>query len=201
MDGQNKSRPIQRFLHILYNSFQNTIYELLYSYWGWDLIFHRGFEAWVAECLREVISDYKPKTTDMGFWALLFSLSTKVFRHLPKASNSCIMDGLHKSRPIQRYILYNSTTYELLLYAEFRGLSWSTLYLCNRCLLPLTLWVWIPLRRGVLDTTLCDKVCQCFATGLWFSRGTPVSSTNKIDCHDITEIFLKVALNTITPCQ
>ena len=28
--------------------------------------------------------------------------------------------------------------------------------------------------------------------------GTPVSSTNKIDCHDITEILLKVALNTIT---
>jgi hypothetical protein len=28
--------------------------------------------------------------------------------------------------------------------------------------------------------------------------GTPVSSTNKTDCHDITEILLKVALNTIT---
>jgi hypothetical protein len=27
--------------------------------------------------------------------------------------------------------------------------------------------------------------------------GSPVSSTNKIDCHDITEILLKVALNTI----
>ena len=27
---------------------------------------------------------------------------------------------------------------------------------------------------------------------------TPVSSTNKSDCHDITEILLKVALNTIT---
>jgi len=27
--------------------------------------------------------------------------------------------------------------------------------------------------------------------------GTPVSSTNKIDRHDITEILLKVALNTI----
>jgi hypothetical protein len=27
--------------------------------------------------------------------------------------------------------------------------------------------------------------------------GTPVSSTNKTDCHDITEILLKVALNTI----
>jgi len=31
--------------------------------------------------------------------------------------------------------------------------------------------------RGVLDTTLCDQVCQRLATGLWFSRGTPVSST------------------------
>jgi hypothetical protein len=28
--------------------------------------------------------------------------------------------------------------------------------------------------------------------------GTPVSSTNKTDRHDITEILLKVALNTIT---
>jgi hypothetical protein len=31
-------------------------------------------------------------------------------------------------------------------------------------------------------------------TGLWFS---PVSSTNKTERHDITEILLKVALNTI----
>ena len=28
--------------------------------------------------------------------------------------------------------------------------------------------------------------------------GTPVSSINKTDCHDIIEILLKVALNTIT---
>ena len=35
-------------------------------------------------------------------------------------------------------------------------------------------------------------------TGRWFSPGTPVSSTNKSDCHDITEILLKVALSTIT---
>jgi hypothetical protein len=32
-------------------------------------------------------------------------------------------------------------------------------------------------------------------TGWWFSLGTAVSSTNKTDCHDITEILLKVALN------
>jgi hypothetical protein len=31
-----------------------------------------------------------------------------------------------------------------------------------------------------------------------FSPGTLVSSTNKTDRHDITEILLKVALNTIT---
>jgi hypothetical protein len=35
-------------------------------------------------------------------------------------------------------------------------------------------------------------------TGRWFSPGTPVSSTNKTDCHDITEKLLKVELNTIT---
>ena len=54
-------------------------------------------------------------------------------------------------------------------------------------------------RWGILDTTLCDKVCQWLATGRWFSPGTLVSSPNKIDRHDITEILLKVALNTITP--
>jgi hypothetical protein len=36
------------------------------------------------------------------------------------------------------------------------------------------------------------------AAGQWFSWGTPVYSTHKTDCHDISEILLKVALNTIT---
>jgi hypothetical protein len=71
--------------------------------------------------------------------------------------------------------------------------SWIYSYLCNQCLSPLRLWVRIPLRRGVLDTTLCDKVFQCLATGRWFSL---VFSTNKTDRRDITEILLKVALNT-----
>jgi hypothetical protein len=39
----------------------------------------------------------------------------------------------------------------------------------------------VPLRRGVLDTTLCDKVCQLLATDLYFSPGNLVSSTNKTD--------------------
>jgi hypothetical protein len=51
--------------------------------------------------------------------------------------------------------------------------------------------------RGVHNTTLCDKVCQWLATGQWISPDVPVSSTNKNDHHDITEILLKVVLNTL----
>jgi hypothetical protein len=41
------------------------------------------------------------------------------------------------------------------------------------------------------DKTLCDKVCEWLATGLLISLGTPISATKLV-----TEIFLKVALNT-----
>jgi hypothetical protein len=68
----------------------------------------------------------------------------------------------------------------------------------NQCLSLLTSRVWIPLKPGLLDTTLCDKVCQWLANIRWSSPGTTVSFTNKTDSHDITEILLKVALNTIT---
>ena len=61
------------------------------------------------------------------------------------------------------------------------------------------LWVRISIRARC--TTLCDKVCQFLATGRWFYPGPPFSSTNKIDCHDITEILLKVALSTIKQTQ
>ena len=55
----------------------------------------------------------------------------------------------------------------------------------------------IPLRWGVLDTTLCDKVFHWLTASHWFSQDTSVASTNKTDRHDITEILLKVALSTI----
>ena len=73
--------------------------------------------------------------------------------------------------------------------------SWIYNYLCNQCLSPLMLWVRIWIRA--MCTTLCDKVCQWLATGRWFSPGSLVSYTNKTDRHDITEILLKMALNTI----
>jgi hypothetical protein len=52
--------------------------------------------------------------------------------------------------------------------------------------------------RGVLDETLCYKVCQLLTTGRLFSPGTSVSSNNKTDSPYLTEILLKVGLNTIT---
>ena len=47
---------------------------------------------------------------------------------------------------------------------------------------------------------ITDRVCMdnFLQTDQWFYPGTPVSSNNKTDCHYITEILLKVALNTIT---
>ena len=54
--------------------------------------------------------------------------------------------------------------------------SWIYNYLYNQCLSPLTLWGRIPLKRGVLDTTLCYKfvsdlrqVCGF----LWILRFSP----------------------------
>ena len=70
--------------------------------------------------------------------------------------------------------------------------SWIYNYICNQCLSPLILWVQISIRARC--TTLCHKVCQWLVTSRRFS---PVSSTNKTDRHDITEILLKVPLNII----
>ena len=51
----------------------------------------------------------------------------------------------------------------------------------------------IPLRRDVLDITICDKVCQWLTAGQWFSPDTLVTSTNKTDCHDITGCKVKIS--------
>jgi hypothetical protein len=64
--------------------------------------------------------------------------------------------------------------------------SWIYNYLGNQCLSPLR---------------LCARynICQWVASGQWLSPGAPLSP-NKIKTphHDITEILLKVALNSIT---
>jgi hypothetical protein len=52
---------------------------------------------------------------------------------------------------------------------------------------------WFGLAYGANLQLYVIKFRQLFATGRWFSLGTPVSSTNKTDRHDITEILLKLA--------
>ena len=46
-----------------------------------------------------------------------------------------------------------------------------------------------------------NKVYQLLAHGRWFTPGTLASSTTKTGRHDIAEILLKVALNTINQKQ
>ena len=122
----------------------------------------------------------------------------KIYRNLSiQDSKTCIQEitktNLTSPQIFAQFMLFN------------RGVSWSWTYgslvynyICNQCLSPLTSWVRISLKRSVLDTTLCDKVCRWLATGRWYFPGSPVSTTNKTDRHDIAEILLKVALNIIT---
>ena len=63
--------------------------------------------------------------------------------------------------------------------------SWIYNYLCNQC----TDVVSSNRDQGEVYNILAS--CWCFFPG------PPVSSTNKTDRHDIAEILLKVALNTI----
>ena len=66
--------------------------------------------------------------------------------------------------------------------------------MCNQYISPLKLWVRTPVHGEVYLIQHYVIVCQWLATCRWFS---PNSSTNKTECHNITEILLKVALNTI----
>jgi hypothetical protein len=56
------------------------------------------------------------------------------------------------------------------------------------------------LLYSVVSHNMCvgPTLVNIFVRRQWFSPGTQVSCTNNTDHHDITEILLKVALNTIT---
>jgi len=45
------------------------------------------------------------------------------------------------------------------------GLSGSITIISFLTNLTTNMWVWSPLRRGVFNTTLCDKVCQRQVSG------------------------------------
>ena len=82
--------------------------------------------------------------------------------------------------PLANNTKHKQITYNIL-YRNTQGPSWPWSYgrwiynyLCNQCISPLMLWVWISFRARC--KTLCDKVCQWLVTGWWFAPGLPVSS-------------------------
>ena len=88
-------------------------------------------------------------------------------------------------------ILYMSP----LLY-DHSGLSWPWSYdtwiynyLWSQCLSPLTVWVRIPLRQGVFDTTLCDKVCQWLVTIIANAKKMQIKSPQKSRYKMILSLF------------
>jgi hypothetical protein len=83
-------------------------------------------------------------------------------------------------------VLYNSCVYYSVVCYSI--LYYSVLY-CGSMLLSSLL-----LNMASMFYDSCHYV---LVTSRWFSPGSPVSSTYKTDRHDITEILLKVALNTI----
>ena len=101
-----------------------------------------------------------------------------------------------------------SVTKNKWFYIENMGLSWSWSYVSwiNLCSQYRSITTNIVSLNPVHGKVYSIQhyvikfvwVCQWLATGRWFSLGTLVSSNNKTDCHVITDILLKVALNTIT---
>jgi hypothetical protein len=90
------------------------------------------------------------------------------------------------------YHTITATTPQYLYYAPFNRIEYVD---DNND--TLNIWYNLFNEIRVRRSTLCDKVVQWLATGWCFSPGTPVSSTNKTDLHDISEILLKAVLNTI----
>ena len=116
--------------------------------------------------------------------------------------------GALKSNSTHHFFRNDCTKSGSLRFSQFSG-CWLILsvYIIMsfdfiQWLSPLKLWVWTTLMarcmysiqhyviKFVSDVQLVD--------GFRFSPGTLVSSTNKTDHHDITEILLKVVLNTIS---
>ena len=68
---------------------------------------------------------------------------------------------------------------------------------------PITNTAWVRARLCKLQkgytrhAAASDKAYQLLAHGRWFSLGIPASSTTKTGRHNISEILLKMALNTI----
>ena len=154
---------------------------ILLEYWAWPW--------YKSQCVKTWKSIKHKRTDNNGYChSKLFVMIKKItaedidffFTKISKSDFSAMYHNTNKLRHVLQIISGQPWSYG----------SWIYNYQCNQCLSPLTLWVGIPFRQDVIDTTICDKVCQWLVAGQWFSPGTPVLSTNKTDHHDITEILL-----------
>ena len=137
----------------------------------------------------------------IGFVARILRLAPLVEQELPTLpkhpSSLLVLRGI----PVARLLVFYGVFWGSL-FVRFFFFAWpfwlpllSSANFFLAYIDPLMLWVRILIWASC--TILCDKVCQWLATGMWFSTGTPVSSTNKTDSRDIAEILLEVSLNII----
>jgi len=108
-------------------------------------------------------------------------------------------------------LVYNEALLSLVGFHQFKTNSTTNerinhIFFKNHYNLRRSIFLFVLYICVMIDAFLCTcgpnlQVCQWLATGRWFSPGTPIFSTNKTDRHDISEILLKVALNTIKPNQ
>jgi hypothetical protein len=113
---------------------------------------------------------------------IIVSIFVKLFLILVLHLRQFFIVRIFVKRATELYIIWL-----YIRYGSDKGSSWSWSYgswiydsICNQCISPLKLWVRTPVRRGVPNTTLCDKVCQWLAAGRSFSPGSPVSPSIKL---------------------
>ena len=126
------------------------------------------------------------------------------FSWFSPVSISC---DFHKTPVLWFYVLYLVFLFYIVLSSEsyltkynsnwVPSWSWShggwIYYLCNQCLTPLKLLVRTPFMARCTPYSIEDYVIM-FVIDLrrvtqWFSPGTRVSSINKTDHHDVTDIL------------
>ena len=76
--------------------------------------------------------------------------------------------------------------------------SWMQNYLCNQCLSPLSVWVRISLMVYSIQHYVIKFVRYLRQVGGFLRVLRFPPPIKLLDCHDVTDILLKVALNTLT---
>jgi hypothetical protein len=101
---------------------------------------------------------------------------------------------------IDWFSVFNAT------FSNISAISWTPVLvigLPNNSYKPIINTAWVRARLCKLQkgctrlAAASNKIYQLLAHGRWFSPGTPASFITKTGRHDIAEILLKVALNTI----